>query len=203
MATRSFKRSNFNSSTPRYSSFLAGNAFYVPPAFESIATATPSGTGTVTFSSIPSGYASLQIRTFAKMDVYNANAAINIRIRFNGDSASTYWSHFVRGDGSSASAGSTSNTFINVYNAIMDTNSDTSSFAASIIDIHDYASTTRNKTVRYVSGNDKNLANTQYRIALGSGLWSSTSAVTSIELINEVGNYGSGTVIALYGIRAA
>ena len=44
-------------------SLLAGNAYYVPPAFQPIATVAvgSGGTSTITFSSIPNTYAHLQI----------------------------------------------------------------------------------------------------------------------------------------------
>ena len=57
--------------TPRtnYSSFLAGNAAFVPGAYESIASTTvgSGGVSTITFSSIPDTYKHLQIRYTARV----------------------------------------------------------------------------------------------------------------------------------------
>jgi hypothetical protein len=174
-------------------------------SFESIASATGTGSsGTITFGSIPSTYASLQIRMISKVDAYNANANINTRLTFNNDTSSTYYFHWLEGNGSAASAGANSNNFINIRSSVMDTaDSNTNSMACAIIDIHDYASTTKNKTVRYFSGNDKNISNTAYRVTLGSGLWSTTSAVSTITLVNEVGNFSTNSQFALYGIKGA
>lgn len=174
-------------------------------AYESIATVTVGTDATsISFSSIPSTYASLHIRMMSRMNAYNANANITSRLTFNGDTSSTYWFHWLEGNGSAASAGGSSNTYINIRSSVMDTaDSNTNAFAVGIIDIHDYASTNKNKTVRYLAGNEKNVANTAYRITAGSGLWSSTSAVNSITLTNEIDKYETGSVFSLYGIKGA
>ena len=62
MITR-LKLSTIEQGLPKYRSMLAGNAAYVPSSYESIASATGTGSsGTITFSSIPSTYQSLQLR---------------------------------------------------------------------------------------------------------------------------------------------
>jgi hypothetical protein len=69
-----------------------------------------------------------------------------------------------------------------------------------IIDIHDYASTTKNKTVRSFFGHDRNGAGSVY---LYSGLWMNTGAITSLSLgqANFSGTFDTGTVASLYGIK--
>ncbi len=77
-------------------------------SYESIATVTVGTDATsISFSSIPSTYASLQIRMMSRMNAYNANANITSRLTFNGDTSSTYWFHWLEGNGSTASAGVT------------------------------------------------------------------------------------------------
>jgi hypothetical protein len=68
-----------------------------------------------------------------------------------------------------------------------------------IIDIHDYASTTRNKTVRSFEGSDNNGTGD---VTLVSGLWLNTAAVTSatVSVLGGI-NYAAGTTISLYGIK--
>jgi hypothetical protein len=68
-----------------------------------------------------------------------------------------------------------------------------------IIDIIDYASTTKNKTVRVLSGADNNTG-TQGEIDLNSGLWMSVSAVTSLTIFSGV-NFNAGSTFALYGVN--
>jgi len=181
-------------------SLLAGNAFFQPTAFESIATATGTGSsGTITFSSIPSTYTSLQLRILGKTT--DSNGLVSIQFRFNGDTASNYAYHRLQGDGATASAsGSASQTFIESVTG-MAGGFYADVFGAAIFDIHDYASTTKNKTTRMMLGTDRNGGGI---IQLHSGLWMQTSAITSITVTQNGGaNWATGSVFSLYGIRGA
>lgn len=176
---------------------LAGNAAYNPSSFESIATATVATTGQgVTFSSIPSTYSSLQIR----MRVLG-NDAMAVGLRFNSDSTSNYNWHYLSGDGSTASAsGAFNNTFANSIFAITQ-GTTTTNWPVGIIDIHDYANTSKNKTIRSFGGYDLNGSG---QIFLSSGLWLSTSAINSITIQPQTGNgFYVGSTFALYGIKGA
>lgn len=175
-------------------------------AFESIATTTlGSDTATITFSSIPSTYQHLQIRIMAK-NAFTTNRGVSLsRMRMNSDTASNYSYHRLTGDGATAAAsGGATQTYI----YFMDTNgfgaSDNSTFATGIIDIHDYASTTKNKTVRSFSGVNQNSATaSEQSIGLESGLWISTSAITRLDITSGGGNWKTGSTFALYGIKGA
>jgi hypothetical protein len=179
-----------NGSAYGYRSFAAAAA----GAFESIATATGTGSsGTITFSSIPSTYASLQIRMFSKDSSNNQNG-----IRFNSDSGTNYVTHWLLGDGSTTSAAALTST--NRVSYIGQSVGTTSIGGVSIIDVHDYASSTKNKTVRALTGWDTNGSG---EIRLTSGLWLNTAAVTSLNIINLGDNFATSTVISLYGIKGA
>lgn len=169
-------------------------------AYESIATATGTGSsGTITFSSIPSTYTALQIRIMAR----SSSVGRSIQVRFNSDTGANYAIHNMRGDGASASAaGSASVTEIEA-GYIATSGNLTDVMGVSIIDLHDYASTTKNKTLRAMSGvNNNNTANTE-RIYLWSGLWMNTAAINSISLISNSGNWTTASVFSLYGIKGA
>lgn len=176
------------------STLLAGNPSFVPTAFESIASATGTGSsGTITFSSIPSTYASLQIRFNAK----DQNGGETILLRFNGDTASNYSTHRLDGNGSTASAGGFLGSFIYAYGVQVGTNA--TYMANGIIDIHNYANTSQYKTVRTFSGMD---ANGSGEMDLLSGNWRNTVAVTSLTLSIGAGSYFStNSTFALYGIK--
>jgi hypothetical protein len=166
----------------------------VSGAFESIATATGNGSsGTITFSSIPSTYQHLQIR----LQVI-ASGGGGQAIRFNSDTGNNYARHNVGGNGSSVFAGGTAST----NQIFIGDDSAATNPATMIVDIHDYASTTKNKTVRSFFGHDRNGAGSVY---LYSGVWLNTGAVTSLSL--GQGNFGgifdTGTVASLYGIKGA
>jgi hypothetical protein len=180
-----------NGSAYGYRSFAAAAA----PAFESIATASGSGVSTITFSSIPSTYNHLQIRIFGQA----ASSGGVVRMRFNGDTGSNYTAHYLTGYGSSVGAGgnvSLNNMYTYGYS------SNVNSFFSNIVDIVDYASTTKYKTSRMLGGYDSNGTNSQ-EINLFSHLWLNTNAITSITIYGDGGNFSSSTVFSLYGIKGA
>ena len=169
--------------------------YQLPTSYDSIATATPSGTGTVTFSSIPSTYTHLQIRGIFSASV----ASRNVVIRFNSDTGTNYAWHELIGNGTTASASAgTSSTVMYVASAANTTSN--LNPCAFIIDILDYANTSKYKTIRTLDGADINGSG---NIALDSGLWMNTSAITSISVNLNSGNYQTGSHIALYGIKGA
>jgi hypothetical protein len=175
---------------------LIGSFVPIPTAFDSIATATPSGTNTVTFSSIPSTYKHLQIRFIAS----NSNTGDVLNLRFNGDTATNYAQKIVESNGAGAgiqSSGNATGAITGIY--VIGLNSTASNFSVGVIDVVDYASTTKNKTVRVVSGRDLN-GGTAGRSNISSGLWLNTAAVNSLTLYVP-NNYTTGTTFALYGIK--
>jgi hypothetical protein len=172
-------------------SLLAGNSFYQPSSFESIATSTATGSTTITLGSIPSGYKHLQIR--AIMRTTGTTGVNNMQI--NGDTGTNYARHWLRGTGTTATAtGQASQTSIWAGHDVSATNA----VAPTIVDILDANSTSKYKTIRAFTGYEYN--STDCQILLTSGLWMSTAAVTSITFIAG-SNFASGTQIALYGIR--
>lgn len=164
-----------------------------PSSYESIASASLSGVSTISFTSIPSTYKSLQLRFITTNNIASY-------IRFNTDSTTgNYNGHYLWGDGSSVYASSAS--------ALTNTNrifpglgpqTATNPYVG-IIDIVDYASTTKNKTVRNFVGQDNN--DGTGRIFVTSGLWLSTSAITTIEFFSPGSNFAANSAIALYGIK--
>ena len=192
MAIRSLKTNTFSRSA------LAGNPLIMPGSYESIATATGTGSsGTITFSSIPSTYVALQIRGIARTTPLSN--VVNFYIRFNGDTGTNYTRHSLIGDGATVSTGAqTAQNSIYVYEAGRGANAAANIVGISIIDIHDYASTTKNKTVRIISGSDAN--DTTGDVALASGLWLSTAAIDSISIVTTSGSWTTQTQFALYGI---
>jgi len=178
-------------------------------SYESIATATGTGSsGTITFSSIPSTYKHLQIRFMAKTTL-TASAGYTPVITLNGSSSSIYAEHFLTGDGSTAQASggsSPSTTSIQLWRAMAGSKASTPTMsnimAVCIIDILDYASTTKNKTVRYFAGLECNYAGTESWVTLGSGLYAATTAVSSLDITtNSGGNFTTASTFALYGIK--
>ena len=162
-------------------------------SYESIATVTSSGSSaTLTFSSIPSTYSSLQIR-----GLYSGSGGL--LMTFNGSSSAEYARHWLRGkEGLAQSTGSGYG--VGYFNLTQSPVGDATTKHAMIFDLHDYSSTTKNKTFRMIDGYDENT--TLGNVTLYSGLWGNTSAVTSITLDSN-GTFASGSVFSLYGIKGA
>lgn len=182
-------------------SLLAGNTAFDPAGFWSIATTNISGTNTLTFSSIPSTYKHLRIMGWARTSnsVQVAGAVI---LRANSDTGSNYAQHSLYGNGSSAVAtGSASTTSIDIHSQIPGDSATASTMGVMIVDILDYASTTKNKTVRCFWGADANTASTNWRAGINSGVWLSTSAITSLTIVLPANSYGTDNSFELYGIK--
>ena len=171
--------------------FSSGAGAAASTSYESIATTTvgAGGTTTVTFSSIPSTYTQLQIRGIMRM----TNNADGPTMRFNGDTTtSNYRLHYLQGNGTAASAGTIANNF---YDPITMPNG-ANIFGGFVIDILDYTNTNKYKTIRTIEGFD---ANGSGYVTFTSGLWQSTSAISSIVMTGTtIQQYSS---IALYGIK--
>jgi len=165
-------------------------------AYESIATTTLStATSTITFTSIPATYKHLQIRGIAR----NSVAADDIRLGFNSDTASNYNYHVIRGNGTAASASGGSSTYIEL-GIIVYSGQTANAFASFVVDVTDYSNTSKFKTLRVLNGADVNGSDGQ--VTYSSGLWRSTSAVSSITLsVGGGGNYTQYSSFALYGIK--
>jgi hypothetical protein len=71
------------------------------------------------------------------------------------------------------------------------------------MDILDYASTSKNKTLRTFAGGDNNGGGS---VDLWSHLWMSTSAITRLTFYaysqGSASNFGANTRFALYGVKA-
>jgi hypothetical protein len=184
-------------------SLLAGNTAFNPSSYESIATAVGTGSNSsITFSSIPSTYTSLQIRILTKATRTGSSGTNDGFLQFNGDTGSNYSYHYLIGDGSSPSAaGGASQTSMRIARIDQSSFSGlTNMMAVGVIDIHDYASTTKAKTVRYITGNDTNNVG-DGQVNLGSGGWFSTSAVNQVSIFVSGTSFTTSTVISLYGIK--
>ena len=160
--------------------------------YESIQTVTVGGGGSssIDFTSIPSTYSHLQIRMISRNTGAFAGTLDNW-LRFNSDSGSNYSFHILQGDGAAAAAGSgTTQTRVRMPNQSPGASSTANTFGAAVIDILDYTSTNKNKTVRVLYGANDNTTNTEYRAFLLSGLWYATpAAITSITIMPETATF--------------
>ena len=164
-------------------------------AYESIATVTvgSGGSSSISFTSIPATYTHLQIRGFFSPSVTGAYTSL----RFNSDTGANYTIHKLSGNGSAASAANYISRTDTAFND--DSNGTTSIFGAVVCDILDYANTSKYKTQRSLYGVDLNGSGT---IFLTSGLWQSTTAISTITIAaTSSGLFNQYSSFALYGIK--
>lgn len=154
----------------------------------------------ITISSIPGTYSHLALILQARV----SDAALEepIRMTFNGDAGANYDRQYVKGNNATASA---SGSAAQNYYEFGYTNGTTS--AASVpstnrVFIYGYAGTTFYKTIESTWNEFHTLGTlSTYHTGYISGLWRSTSAITSISIADSGGgNFITGTQYWLYGI---
>ena len=201
MAVSRVSLSSITQGFPKSRSFLDGNSAYMPSSYESISTVTvgAGGSSSISFTSIPSTYKHLQVRMLSRST--RGAATADAWFQINSDTGSNYAHHDLSGNGSAASAGNSSGT-TNIYYCFTIANIPASTatsgiFGGQVLDILDYASTSKYKTTRMLGGFDANGSGSVY---LSSGLWQSTSAINSLTFYT-ISNWAQYTQFALYGVK--
>lgn len=155
-----------------------------------------STTPTVDFTSIPSTYKHLQIRSSVRG--WTATNS-NMSMRFNSVTSASYAWHGLAGAGSSVFSESAANTTFIPLEGISGNDTASGNFGGVIVDVLDYASTVKNTTIRALLGHSDS---TGSRIRLASGLFNNTSAISSITLgMANGGNFITASRFSLYGIK--
>jgi hypothetical protein len=189
MAITSIKTGSSFTNLVKYNDFLAGNPAFFPSSYESIASTTTSSS-VAEFAGIAGTYKHLQLRA-----IYDSGGS-GISIQFNNDTAGNYAVHDLFANGSTVSArATTSASFILRGDLAYGGFPSSADKGVFIMDIIDYASTTKNKVARTFAGLNSNGGAAEY-VGLGSGVWLNTSAITSIKI-----NTSTTGTFSLYGIK--
>jgi hypothetical protein len=163
-----------------------------------IAYATSAGsTSSIQFTSIPQGYQDLMIVSSARAG--NAVSGASAYILINNNTSVNRSVTLLNGDGSSAtSARYTGSTYEFVF-SIPGASSTSGLFSSAISHILNYANATTYKNILTRNALDQNGSGA---VQLTCNLLLSTSAVTSLNIINDgSNNWAAGSTFALYGIR--
>jgi hypothetical protein len=164
--------------------------------YEPISSTTISGTSTstITFSSIPQTYTDLELVIQVRE---NSTSDGNTFINFNSDTGTNYSLTQLYGSGSSGSSNRVSSqTKTGFYGNASQTDASTT-YGLSKAYILNYSNSTTYKSI-YSQGNFTNI-----EVVARMHLWRSTAAITRIDLTLATGNYANGSVVTLYGIKAA
>jgi hypothetical protein len=162
----------------------------MPATYEPIATTTlGTAASTITFSSITSAYTDLRL-----VVVGTSASSGQLRMQFNGDTATNYSRLYMFGTGASALSGNQPN-----LESIRGDTLQTTIPILQAFDIFSYAGST-NKSVLMDLCRDTNGSGQVSRMV---GTWRNTAAITSIVLLTSTGNFEIGTTATLYGILKA
>jgi hypothetical protein len=194
MAIRFLSKATVKNKLPRSSNIWDGTAVFNPFTlvgnYDALATVTVpvGGVSSITFAGIPqTGYTHLQIRGIALGSVLD-----DIVMKLNTDlGVKTHW---VVGNGTSASASVNNSTANGIY---ISNNGITTTYPTPfVLDLLDYTNVNKNKTLRNLAGRDENGSG---RVWLASSLFTTLDSINSITLTSSFGQY---TQFALYGVKS-
>ena len=170
----------------------------MPNTFIKIASVTvgSGGASSIDFTSIPSTYTDLVVKLSGRLT--SAAVTQTLTVQFNG-STSSYSSIQVRGNGTAASSVSNASGTdeINLGELTAATGT-ASTFGSLDLYVPNYAgSSNKSVSADAVSENNGTLAWSM----LTAGLWSNTSAITSIKFLPSGGDFAQYSTAVLYGIN--
>lgn len=157
-----------------------------PIATQTLATSAAS----ITFSSIPQTYTDLVM-----VVQFGQTGGDDVFLRFNGDTGSNYSATRIAGDGSTPS--SSLNSSVTGIQPRTPNNPNSSIVSIWKENIMNYTNTTTYKstTGRYSYPSGFTTAHT--------GMWRSTAAITSLTVLCNALAWSAGTIVTLYGVKAA
>mgnify|MGYP003704569849 CR=1 FL=1 len=156
------------------------------------------GASSIDFTSIPSTYTDLLVKLSGRSSTgYNA---ADFYLQFNG-SASGYSGRYLMKDSSDPTpVSSTSQTSKFLLGLIPATQATANVFGSAEIYIPNYAGST-NKSISVDSATENN--GTIQWIYFAGGLWSNSSAITQVTLIDATGTFAQYSTAYLYGVKNA
>lgn len=189
------------------SKFLNANGAYSTPASSAggamslIATSSPTGTGVVTFSSIPATFAHLLVMISGRSTA-GVSPGVNVNITLNNDTGGNYDNHVIAlqnatlGNGGSAAGATSIDSFLIPHSGATASNS-----GGGEVIVQNYADTNLFKHLMH-RGNTIGATSlgTTWLTRYGAALWRSTTAVNRLDFTLSAGNWASGSRLDLYGL---
>lgn len=205
MAISRFSTSTVAQGLPKYQDVWDGVSAVFDSDYELIERITVGSTpvSSITFSSIPSTYRHLQIRGIARNNAATTETTVLYRVNGDTNSANYTGRHLMVGGGSYFGAYYDSGSLwpgLGIGATMGDSNL-ANTFSAQIVDLLDYANTSKFKTARCFNGGSNNTNGT---VGFASSLWMSTAAINSVTAFSyNGGSFVQNTTFGLYGIKGA
>lgn len=153
------------------------------------------GVASITFNNIPQTYTDLKIVASTRSDY--VGTTIQGGIRINGDSTSDYSYTFLEGTGALTGSNRSSTNYIACLESAASL-STSNTFGSNEIYIPNYTSSNYKSVIADIVAENNGTTTDMYIVA---GLWRSTSAITSINLLpGSSANFTQYTTASLYGI---
>lgn len=175
------------------SSILKGGGL----AFDSIASATPSGVNTFDFTSIPSTYKFLRIISTNKTAA--PSTIDNTQMVFNDDVTTSYQFTYGYAQNTTVGGGNTQAGSAFYMRSAGNGGVHNGYYAASVVDIYDYANTSKWTSVHSWGGITTNSAENE--VWFINSTWAKTTTVNKITIGYGAGNWLAGSEFHLYGIK--
>jgi hypothetical protein len=179
-----------------------GTSVKIPPSISSamslISESSPTGTGAVSFTSIPSAFRDLTVVVRGRGAA--TATSVTVTMTFNGDTGSNY--DYERASGSnnstSSAAGTVGATSIDLGGIAA------ASATANVADciraeIFDYRGTTFQKAALIHQGTKTGTANTNLTCTIKAAWWRNIAAINRVDVTLSSGNFVTGSVVSLYG----
>lgn len=167
--------------------------------YKPIATVTvgSGGAANIEFTSIPGTYTDLLVKLSARSSKTGTDND-QVNLTFN-SSTSGYSDRLLYGRNGSAAGATSSTTYITWAGIIPAASATASTFSSTEIYVPNYAGSA-NKSLSSDNVQENN-SSTDYFVTMLAGLWSNTSAITSLKLTCNGGNFVQYSTATLYGIK--
>lgn len=164
-----------------------------------IGTSSPSGTGTVSFTSIPAIYSKLTIEYAARGTA--AAGSVSMDITLNNDTTdANYRRQIITAYASVGGSPATGTGDDNVINdAVIANTGPSGAFSMGKVEIPFYASTAFNKQIRAEDTQRRDTSSVHEQITRRGIEWESAVAINRVDFILASGNFASGSIFNLYG----
>ena len=172
-----------------------------PASYESIATyTTTAGQSVVTFNSIPQTYKHLQVRMTLRSQA--PGVLDSLQATFNNDSGSNYnILNFRLNNAAWGYNNYNSSSYLRMVNLVSGAGASSgASIGMAILDVFDYTNSSSYKTGRYYGGTN-NSTSTNNFVSTGTYSYTSTTAISRMDLIPSNAAFAAGSTISLYGIK--
>ncbi len=188
--------------------FLKTNGAGADPAWATVASGagalvlitetSPSGTGVVTFSSIPSTYRDLKLIIRGRGTTAATSVAVAVTV--NNDTSAIYDSQRVSGSSTTASANNTLAATSWTVGSITASTATAGIASSHEYTIHDYKGTTFQKSGISFTPLKSGTAAGNITMNCTAIYWRSTAAINRVDVTLAAGNFDTGSVVSLYGI---